>query len=90
MNARDIPPELELLEALEALEALGLVDVEVNDLGELRVSPTRAAIAAVDDGYRHCPRCESRVPPGGPCLECGEEEEAIFVAVDEPRAIVEG
>jgi hypothetical protein len=47
MPARAIPPELELLEALEALEALGLVDVEVNDLGELRVSPTRAGIDAV-------------------------------------------
>lgn len=31
-----------------------------------------------DDGYRECPRCGADVPPGGPCLACGEEEATVF------------
>jgi len=38
---------IELLSIFQALEARGLITVEVNDLGELRVSPTPAGIAAV-------------------------------------------
>ena len=40
---------LELVADLAALEACGLVAIEDNDLGEVRVSPTAAGILAVRD-----------------------------------------
>lgn len=43
---------IELLAIFGVLEARGLIEVEVNDLGELRVSPTAAGIAAVRDEER--------------------------------------
>lgn len=47
MNEPDALDEGELLAILAALEARGLVTVEENDLGELRVAPTQAGVDAV-------------------------------------------
>ena len=52
MNEPDVHDVLELLELLQELEARGLVVVEENDLGELRVSPTQAGVDAVRDRDR--------------------------------------